>query len=85
MSIFAHQASEASAEAAHSWADSLNEVFLLVALRRSVRAPSGRHPFGYGKERFFWSLLAAVSIFVTGAVLSVGEGVRALLSQSRIR
>ena len=47
-------------EAAHSVADSLNEVFLLAALRRSRRPADRRHPFGYGKERFFWSLLAAV-------------------------
>lgn len=55
-------------EAAHSVADSLNEVFLLAALRRSRRPADRRHPFGYGKERFFWSLLAAVGIFVMGAV-----------------
>ncbi|MGY3199999.1 cation diffusion facilitator family transporter [Streptomyces sp. TE5632] len=53
-------------EAAHSAADSLKEVFLLAALRRSRRPPDRRHPFGYGKERYFWSLLAAVGICVMG-------------------
>ena len=53
-------------EAAHSIADSLNEVFLLTSLRRSHRPPDRDHPFGYGKERYFWSLLAAVGIFVLG-------------------
>lgn len=53
-------------EAAHSVADSMNEVFLLAALRRSRRPADHRHPFGYGKERFSWSLLAAVGIFVMG-------------------
>ncbi|MGH4031658.1 cation diffusion facilitator family transporter [Actinomycetota bacterium Odt1-20B] len=67
-------------EAAHSVADSLNEVFLLAALRRSRRPPDRRHPFGYGKERFFWSLLAAVGIFVTGACFSVFQGVQTLRS-----
>jgi cation diffusion facilitator family transporter len=65
-------------EAAHSVADSLNEVFLLAALRRSRRPADRRHPFGYGKERFFWSLLAAVGIFVMGGCFSVFQGVEAL-------
>ncbi|MER7487556.1 cation diffusion facilitator family transporter [Streptomyces sp. NPDC126497] len=65
-------------EAAHSVADSLNEVFLLAALRRSRRPADRRHPFGYGKERFFWSLLAAVGIFVMGGCFSFYQGVDAL-------
>ncbi|MFE1251653.1 cation diffusion facilitator family transporter [Streptomyces sp. NPDC058735] len=67
-------------EAAHSVADSLNEVFLLAALRRSRRPADRRHPFGYGKERFFWSLLAAVGIFVMGGCFSFYQGVEALTS-----
>jgi cation diffusion facilitator family transporter len=67
-------------EAAHSVADSLNEVFLLAALRRSRRPPDARHPFGYGKERFFWSLLAAVGIFVMGGCFSFFQGIEALHS-----
>lgn len=65
-------------EAAHSVADSVNEVFLLAALRRSRRPPDRRHPFGYGKERFFWSLLAAVGIFVMGGCFSFFQGLEAL-------
>ncbi|WP_406431729.1 cation transporter [Streptomyces sp. NBC_00631] len=65
-------------EAAHSVADSLNEVFLLAALRRSRRPADTRHPFGYGKERFFWALLAAVGIFVMGGCFSFFQGVEAL-------
>jgi cation diffusion facilitator family transporter len=65
-------------EAAHSVADSLNEVFLLLSLRRSRRAPDSDHPFGYGKERYFWSLLAAVGIFVLGGCFSFYQGVHAL-------
>ncbi|MFC4031008.1 cation diffusion facilitator family transporter [Streptomyces polygonati] len=65
-------------EAAHSVADSLNEVFLLLSLRRARRAPDSDHPFGYGKERYFWSLLAAVGIFVLGGCFSFYQGVRAL-------
>ncbi|MEV7888713.1 cation diffusion facilitator family transporter [Streptomyces sp. NPDC002817] len=65
-------------EAAHSVADSLNEVFLLAALRRSRRPADQRHPFGYGKERYFWSLLAAVGIFVMGGCFSFFQGFEAL-------
>lgn len=69
-------------EAAHSVADSLNEVFLLAALRRSRRPADRRHPFGYGKERFFWSLLAAVGIFVMGGCFSFFQGVEAFRSDT---
>jgi cation diffusion facilitator family transporter len=69
------------AEAAHSAADTATEGLLLTALRRSERAPDRRHPFGYGKERFFWSLIAAVSIFVSGGVFAVYEGVRTMLGE----
>lgn len=64
-------------EAAHSVADSFNELFLLASLRRAGRAADRRHPFGYGKERFFWSFLAAVGIFVTGGCFSIYQGVQA--------
>ncbi len=71
------------AEAAHSWADTLNQVFLLTSLRRAQRPADSVHPFGYGKERFFWTLLAAVGIFVTGAGFSVFEGVSSLLKHHK--
>jgi cation diffusion facilitator family transporter len=67
------------AEAAHSVADTLNQVFLLTALRRSRKPADARHPFGYGMECYFWSLLAAVGIFVLGAGFSIAEGIRAVL------
>lgn len=66
------------AEAAHSVADTGNESFLLVALRRSSRPADQTHPFGYGAERFYWSLLAAIGIFVAGGVAAIYEGVRRL-------
>jgi cation diffusion facilitator family transporter len=65
-------------EAAHSLADTLNEVFLLLSLSRADRPADRDHPFGHGKERFFWSLLAAVGIFVSGAGYSAYQGVSAL-------
>jgi len=71
------------AEAAHSWADTTNQMFLLFALKRSRRPADTTHPFGYGKERYFWSLLAAVGIFVTGALFSIYQGVEGLLHPHR--
>ena len=62
------------AEAAHSVADTMNQVFLLFSLALGEREPDAEHPFGYGKERFFWSFLAAVGIFVAGAGFSLYEG-----------
>lgn len=66
------------AEAAHSWADTGNEVFLLVANRRARRPPDRAHPFGYGREVYVWSLLAALGLFVAGAAVSVAHGVQEL-------
>ncbi len=66
------------AEGAHSVADTVNELFLLTALSRSRKPADVQHPFGYGMERYFWSLLAAVGIFVLGAGFSIYEGVHTL-------
>jgi cation diffusion facilitator family transporter len=71
------------AEAAHSWADTMNQVFLLTSLFRSQKPADSTHPFGYGKERFFWSLLAAVGIFVTGAGFSIFQGVDSLFKSHK--
>ncbi|CAN5287814.1 cation transporter [soil metagenome] len=67
------------AEAAHSWADAGNEIFLLVAERRSSRMKDSGHPLGYGREAYFWSLFAAFGLFIVGAVLSIANGVSALI------
>jgi cation diffusion facilitator family transporter len=66
------------AETAHSAADTLNQAFLLTSVRRAERPADPGHPFGYGQERYFWSLLAAFGIFVAGAGFSIFEGVLAL-------
>jgi cation diffusion facilitator family transporter len=68
-----------TAEAAHSWADTGNEVFLLIANRRSVRDADERRPLGYGREAYVWSLLAAVGLFVVGAAVSIWRGATELL------
>jgi cation diffusion facilitator family transporter len=61
-------------------ADCLNELFLLIGVARSGRKPTRLHPFGFGRERFFWALFAAAAIFVTGSVVAISEGVRSLIA-----
>ena len=56
----------------------MTEVLLLTALKRSAKPADRAHPFGYGKERFVFSLLAAVSIFVAGSLFSIYQGVETL-------
>jgi cation diffusion facilitator family transporter len=65
-------------EAAHSAGDCTTELLLLVAQRRSAKPADRSHPFGYGKERYFWSMLAAIAIFVSGAGFSIYEGLNTI-------
>ncbi|EDY44530.1 cation diffusion facilitator family transporter [Streptomyces sp. SPB074] len=65
-------------EAAHSLADTVTELLLLLALRRSARPADEDHPLGHGHERYIWALLASVATFVGGAVFSVYDGVHTL-------
>jgi cation diffusion facilitator family transporter len=66
------------AESAHSVADTLNQVFLLTSIKKASKPADEEHPFGYGQDRYFWSLLAAFGIFVLGAGFSIFEGILAL-------
>jgi cation diffusion facilitator family transporter len=66
-------------EAAHSAGDTSTQILLLTAVKRSERPADAKHPFGYGKERYFWSLLAAFGILISGAVFSLYEGVHTII------
>jgi cation diffusion facilitator family transporter len=67
------------AESFHAMADTGNELLLLVAQRKSERPPDENHPLGHGRAAYFWALIAALGVFVTGALLSIRQGVHALL------
>jgi cation diffusion facilitator family transporter len=73
------------AETLHSLADTGNQLLLLKGLRGTRRQPDASHPFGYGAELFYWSLLAALGIFVVGGVLSIWEGIQRLLHPSQVQ
>ena len=66
------------AEAFHSVADASNQVLLLRGINVSQKAATVRHPFGRGKEVYFWSLMVAVMLFVAGGVLAIQRGIDAI-------
>jgi cation diffusion facilitator family transporter len=68
------------AEAAHSFADTANQVFLLVSIKLATREPTPEQPFGYGQMRFLWTFVAAIAMFLAGAVFAIGYGIYQLLA-----
>ncbi|WP_405018221.1 cation diffusion facilitator family transporter [Kitasatospora sp. NBC_00070] len=66
-------------EAAHSFADTVTELLLYASIKRGARPADDAHPFGHGRERYLWALLASVATFVGGAVFSVNDGIHTLV------
>jgi len=66
------------AEAVHSFADTINQVLLLIGGRRSTKAADEEHPFGYGRARFLYGFLVAIILFTVGGAYSLYEGVHKL-------
>jgi cation diffusion facilitator family transporter len=73
------QSASMLSEAVHSLADSGNQLFLLIGMRRATRKEDAIHEFGYAAERYFWAFIVAVSLFTVGATFSMYEGVHKVL------
>ncbi len=71
-------------EAVHSGVDILDQLFLLVGMRRAAKPADAEHPFGYGLESYFWSFAVALLIFALGGAASFWQGVHRILSPEPI-
>jgi len=69
------------AETLHSISDTFNQVLLLIGIKTSTKAATEQHPFGYGKEQFFWSFVVATMLFGISGILSLQQGFGSLLSR----
>ncbi|MCP2598941.1 cation diffusion facilitator family transporter [Candidatus Aminicenantes bacterium AC-335-B20] len=73
------------AESYHSVSDTLNQVLLLYGLKKSKKPPDVQHPFGHGKEQFFWSFVVAILLFGIAGIFSIREGYHKLLNPEPIK
>jgi cation diffusion facilitator family transporter len=73
------QSSAMLSEAIHSVVDTANQGLLILGIRRAKRPPDAQHPFGYGKEIYFWSFIVAMVLFSLGAGVAIYEGILKML------
>jgi cation diffusion facilitator family transporter len=73
------------AETAHTFADTGNELTLLLGLRLALRPADPQHPFGYGKEHYFWPFMASISMFIIGGSFSVFRGIETIISPHELQ
>ncbi|AUX90579.1 cation diffusion facilitator family transporter [Acinetobacter variabilis] len=62
-------------EAIHSVVDTLNEILLLYGMKKAEQRPDAQHPFGYGRELYFWAFIVALMVFALGAIVSIYQGI----------
>jgi cation diffusion facilitator family transporter len=82
VAAFMSRSSSMLSEAVHSLADSGNQAFLLLGMRRATRQEDLHHEFGYAAERYFWAFIVAVSLFTIGATFSLYEGIHKVVDPS---
>lgn len=73
------QSSSMLAESVHSFADTMNQVFLLIGTKRSQKGSDETHSFGYGREEYFWGMMVAILLFFLGSIYSIYEGIHKIL------
>src|SRR5712692_11797439 len=73
------------AESVHSVADSANQALLLLGRSRARQAQTEEHPFGFGRERYFYAFVVAVVLFTGGAAFSLYEGVHKVTHPEPVR
>ena len=66
-------------EAIHSVVDTLNEILLLYGMKKSEKPANAKHPFGYGRELYFWAFIVALMVFALGAIVSIYQGIQHVL------
>ncbi|MHB1074670.1 cation diffusion facilitator family transporter [Thiobacillus sp.] len=72
-------------EGIHSLVDTANELLLLYGMKRAARPPDNTHPFGYGRELYFWSFIVALMVLALGAAASFYEGINHVLHPEPMR
>lgn len=73
------------AEAVHSSADSLNQLLLLIGIKKGRRAPDDKHPFGFAGESYFWSFIVAIILFTLGSVYAIYEGIHKIQNPAPLK
>ncbi|MGZ4693902.1 MAG: cation diffusion facilitator family transporter [Acidimicrobiales bacterium] len=77
--FFFTRSSSMLAEGVHSLADTGNQLLLLLGGHRAKKQPTAVHPFGYGRERYFWAFVVSIVLFALGSMFAIFEGVEKLL------